>query len=246
MLEVSRPVKIKSGRTSGSPKGIQAAEQLRLEILSGRLPVGSRLRQVELAGRFGISQIPLREAMRQLQDEGLIRILPYAGAVVAPLVPEEILEAAHIRILLECEALDLAWPRHTPATLARARQALERGRKAGTAFARYTCMRDFLEALYAPAQRPMLLEVILGLYRRSQLTVTIQAELLTRMDPGIPMPATILEHLQAGRPEEAKGCLRLLYRQAAIHGAALLYERQILAAPAPRRPLGRPRKPAPK
>jgi DNA-binding GntR family transcriptional regulator len=232
-------------QSSGCSKGAWALEQLRREILSGALPPGARLRQVEVAERLGISQIPVREAMRHLVDEGLLRILPFVGAVVAPLEPEEILEYARIRILLECDALALAYGNHTATTLALARTCWFALASARDPLTRYDAMQAFLMALYGPGNRPRLLEQILGLFRRSQRAVAIQDELLTRMDPAVPKPGAILAHLEAGHLEAAQGCLRLLYRHAAIHGAALLYEAQILAPLPVRRPRGRPRKTAP-
>ena len=61
------------------------AEALRKGILKGMIKAGQVLRQEDLAERFGVSRIPIREAFRQLEAEGLIKIYPHRGAVVSSL-----------------------------------------------------------------------------------------------------------------------------------------------------------------
>src|SRR5581483_1747291 len=58
------------------------AHRLQVEIVTGRIPLGSRLRQEDLAARFGVSRTPVREALRQLQAIGLVDQLGHRGAVV--------------------------------------------------------------------------------------------------------------------------------------------------------------------
>ncbi len=84
--------------------------QLRYEILSGLLPVGQPLKQDALAQRFNASRIPVREALRQLESEGLVVHQLNRGAVVAGMSMDQILEMLDIRIALECHAARLAVP----------------------------------------------------------------------------------------------------------------------------------------
>jgi DNA-binding GntR family transcriptional regulator len=84
--------------------------QLRYEILSGILPVGQPLRQDALARRFHASRIPVREALRQLESEGLVMHHLNRGAVVAGMSLEQICEVLDIRIALECHAAKLSVP----------------------------------------------------------------------------------------------------------------------------------------
>lgn len=84
--------------------------QLRYEILSGILPVGQPLKQDALAQRFNASRIPVREALRQLESEGLIVHHLNRGAVVAGMSMEQICEMLDIRIALECHAAKLSVP----------------------------------------------------------------------------------------------------------------------------------------
>jgi DNA-binding GntR family transcriptional regulator len=83
---------------------------LRGEILSGVLAGGAVLRQDHLATRFGASRIPVREALRQLEAEGLVVYRLNKGATVARMNVEQICELLEIRIALECHAARLAVP----------------------------------------------------------------------------------------------------------------------------------------
>jgi DNA-binding GntR family transcriptional regulator len=88
-----------------------AAEQLRRRILNGSYPAGHALRQDALAEEFGVSRIPVREALMQLEAEGLVKIVPHRGAIVAALSPDEVIELFELRALLEPELLKLSGPK---------------------------------------------------------------------------------------------------------------------------------------
>src|SRR4051812_42489881 len=87
----------------GAPRTVAGlvAERLREEIVAGDLPAGSRLRQVEIARRFGVSTTPVREALAALQREGLVRLHPQRGAVVFVPTVEDLREHYEIRAALE-------------------------------------------------------------------------------------------------------------------------------------------------
>ena len=85
-------------------------ETLRGAILDGRLPCGMALRQQELATLFGVSRMPVREALRQLEAQELLHVVQHKGAVVAALINDTSTENYNLRILLESEALRLSIP----------------------------------------------------------------------------------------------------------------------------------------
>lgn len=85
-------------------------DQLRYEILTSALPVGSSLKQDALATRFNTSRIPVREALRQLEAEGLVTHHLNRGAIVAGMNFDQICEMLDIRVALECHAAKLAVP----------------------------------------------------------------------------------------------------------------------------------------
>jgi DNA-binding GntR family transcriptional regulator len=77
------------------------AEDLRRRILNGEFAAGFQLRQDALAEEFGVSRIPIREALMQIEAEGLVKIHPHRGAIVSELSIGEIEELFELRILLE-------------------------------------------------------------------------------------------------------------------------------------------------
>lgn len=85
-------------------------ETLRNAILDGRLPCGTAMRQQELASLFGVSRMPVREALRQLEAQSLLHVVTHKGAVVAPLIEDNSAETYELRMLLESEALRLSIP----------------------------------------------------------------------------------------------------------------------------------------
>jgi DNA-binding GntR family transcriptional regulator len=89
------------------------ADKLRDQIIRGEIPEGAQLRQDAIATQFQVSRIPVREALRQLDAEGLIAIVPNRGAVVPALSPDDIEELFSIRALLEPEVLKLSIPHLT-------------------------------------------------------------------------------------------------------------------------------------
>lgn len=100
-------------------------ERLRSAILDGRLPPGTALRQEELAGLFGVSRMPVREALRQLEAQSLLKVITHKGAVVAPLIGEDAVDTYALRVLLETEALRQSIPHLDAADIALARSYIE-------------------------------------------------------------------------------------------------------------------------
>ena len=79
----------------------QVCDVLRARIISGELPPSSGLREVRLASELGVSRTPLREAIRQLTEEGFVEQSPRRGARVVALSPEMIREVYEVREALE-------------------------------------------------------------------------------------------------------------------------------------------------
>jgi DNA-binding GntR family transcriptional regulator len=83
----------------------QMHTELKERILSGRWHLGSRVYEQELAAEVGLSRAPVREAIRLLEQEGLVVRHPHRGLFVANPSPEEILDVAAVRALLESSAV---------------------------------------------------------------------------------------------------------------------------------------------
>ena len=137
-------------------------ETLRAQIVSGELRPGEPLRQELLADRFATSRMPVREALRVLESEGLVVLVPHKGAAVAPLDPAELEEVYEMRVAAETLALRRAIPELSNAQIDRAERIQDRAEASG--------MRDFgalnkafHTTLYAPCGRPRLLAHIAAL-----------------------------------------------------------------------------------
>ena len=135
-------------------------ETLRNAILDGRLPCGTAIRQEALAKLFGVSRMPVREALRQLEAQGLLQVVQYKGAVVAPLIEDNSLETYEQRQLLEAQALRLSVPLLSKEDFEEAEgyiEALEIEKDFGKIG---TLNRQFHQALYCKAPNKKLLALI--------------------------------------------------------------------------------------
>ncbi|WP_461211418.1 GntR family transcriptional regulator [Desulfocurvus sp. DL9XJH121] len=90
-------------------KGVtqSATQTLRFEIVTGKLPGGMRLNEIELSGRLGISRPPLREAFRRLENEGLVISIPRRGCFVAETSLEDWRHIGRARKMLEATAIEI-------------------------------------------------------------------------------------------------------------------------------------------
>lgn len=96
------------GEDSDVSQGQAAYRQLLADIRSGTLAQGARLRETELAERLGTSRTPVREAIRQLEADGLVVHLPRLGATIRSLDYAEVMELYEMRAVLEGTAARLA------------------------------------------------------------------------------------------------------------------------------------------
>ncbi len=134
---------------------------LRDAILSGVLAGGQPLRQDEIAEHFGVSRMPVREALRQLEGEGMVSFYPHRGAVVSELSYREVLEIIEIRISLETMALHKAFPLLGDGEFRRAEEVLHSIDEDEDLVSRWGELNwRFHATLFAPAERPRLLSVI--------------------------------------------------------------------------------------
>ncbi|WP_223880692.1 GntR family transcriptional regulator [Roseococcus microcysteis] len=115
---------ILSTNADGAPLSDLAYRHLAEAIIRGDIPPGAKLSEPDLSRRLGISRGPLREAVRQLEERGLVRRRPRAGVTAVRLSAAEILDLFIAREPLEGMAARLAAERATPADIARLRAIL--------------------------------------------------------------------------------------------------------------------------
>lgn len=87
----------------------QIARRLREAIINGLIAPGSPITEISLSRQFSVSRGPLREALRQLIDEGLLITIPYTGTRVINLTPQDVHEIYSMRVNLEIFAFEVAW-----------------------------------------------------------------------------------------------------------------------------------------
>ncbi len=135
---------------------------LRDAILEGRLRPGSQLRETHLAADLGVSRAPLREALAQLAEEGLVNKIPFKGAFVAEVSAESIAEIASLRKRLEPYAIELALPRLRGATRIKVTRPLEDmiiGADTNDAAATINAHMGFHRAFYELSGHKLLLDL---------------------------------------------------------------------------------------
>ncbi|WP_400997429.1 GntR family transcriptional regulator [Agromyces sp. GXQ0307] len=140
--------------------GVMAYDIIREAILDGTLPPGHKLRQETLAELIGVSRLPVRSALIQLESDGLVEFHDRRGAVVKSLSVEQAREVYQLRILLETEALRQSMADMTDQRLARLRE-LGRTADAKQEGGDFVDARTaFYAELYDAARRPIQWELI--------------------------------------------------------------------------------------
>lgn len=205
---------------------------VRRAILAGDFEPGAQLRQDELAERYGTSRIPVREALRQLEAEGLVIIHPNRGAVVSSISLDDVMEMLEIRIALECRALRLAIPNMVDVDLEAAADILK-SYDAEPHPTKWGEMNwQFHKTLYAPCNRPKLIAMIEANYGHVGRFIRVQVSLAAGKE----------------RPQREHYAMLDACRRGDINGAARLLEEHIihtqksLVAAARHRPQGNRRK----
>lgn len=185
--------------------------EMRERLLSGQIKGGEPLRQEQLANEYGVSRIPIREALLQLCAEGLVVFTPHKGAVATRLSIEEADELFRLRALLETDVFSRAFGKLTPKHLDAAEKALaryDRAIGAGTEVDSWGKMNwAFHEILFAPAQLPRTVAIIKNLH-----TSTDRYQRVFLLTGGVVHAETehrlILDLCRAGDEEAARNAMR--------------------------------------
>lgn len=217
----TRPARRPGIQSAGGPPitaSNYVAAGIRAEILKGVLGVGSRLDQQALAEKFGVSIIPIREGLKRLEAEGLVRTTPRRGAFVAEVTLQELTEISWIRERLEDLAVRLAAPRLTERNvreLSDLNAKMERlaGSTRPTLWSALN--RDWHFKLYSVGQSELLIEMISLLWDRTSLYREVLAK-----SQGIKRSAEVqfgsvaqhTEMLDRLRGGDAAGASRLMRR----------------------------------
>ena len=199
------------GSRGGAPLPRQTVTTLTLEairerILRGDYPEGAPLRQDALASELGVSRIPVREALRQLEAEGLVTISPHQGAMVSTLSIDEVRELFELRALIESDLLRRAIPHLTEEALDHAESILEEYESAfnaGDVAAWGSLNWHFHSALLGPANRPLSMGVAESLQNQSDRYIRLQLSLTSGQDRASDEHRAILDAVRAGEADRA-------------------------------------------
>ncbi|MCA9555343.1 MAG: GntR family transcriptional regulator [Myxococcales bacterium] len=193
------------------------ATLLKQDILSGALPPGAELSQPALAGRFGVSRIPVRDALRDLAGQGLVEVIPNRGAYVISLSADEVREIYDLRILLECDCLARAAEKIQPKDFTE----IERVRRKSDLDAATPLWAqgewEFHRTLYAFAGRPRQITMIERLRQTCQIHISAYASLPAKKKRWLADHARMVELLRKGGTYEAVAVLEDHLRKSAEH-----------------------------
>lgn len=195
--------------TQSARMGDQVFEAMHAAIMSGDLPAGHHLRIRELADELGTSVMPVREAIRRLEEIGLAEALPYKGAIVKNLTPEELLHIYAVRRLLEVEATSLGVAKALTGSVSEMEAELGAMEVALTEHRVVEYLnRDeqLLSIIYSAGGNPVLLETIRMLWQRcrSYKIVGVERELESQeFDALLAFQERLLAAVQAGDAQQA-------------------------------------------
>lgn len=151
-------------------------QKIRQNIIDKALKPGQRIVISEIAKDFGISEIPVREAIRKLESEGLVKFTPHVGAVVCLIEESEFLEIYLMRIELEVLATRLSTPHMTEADIRSLKKCLEREEKAIKAgeYQKLGALnKHFHMRIYKTGPYPYLSGTIADLWERFELMQSV-------------------------------------------------------------------------
>jgi DNA-binding GntR family transcriptional regulator len=194
------------------------AAELRGEILRGQIAPGAALRQEALAERFSVSRIPVREALRALERDGLVEVHPNRGAFVVRLTAAEIVENTELRMLLEGDLAERSVRKMSDADVEAVAAAAATAQAASRTPKWSETDRQFHEALYLPADRAQQLALVLMLRRSVERYWAIYRQLPERTDEWMADHAAIVE---ACKGRDARRARQHLQEHIARAGAFL-------------------------
>jgi DNA-binding GntR family transcriptional regulator len=184
----------------------QVAYALRRAILHGRYRPGERLVEHEVATALEVSRAPVRDALRQLVQEGRVTVFPHRGAVVTPVSVDMVHDVFDVRSRLEGLAARLAATRITPEQIAAAEAmigAMEESARSGEAGPQVEQDLEFHRILLEASGRPVLLDAMEATSGKAGLLISVTRRTAPLgVVPGVHRP--ILEALRSGDPDRAE------------------------------------------
>lgn len=186
-------------------------EKIEEEIATGAFPPGTRLDETQLAGRFGVSRTPIREALIQLASTGILEIRPRRGAIVPDVSLQRLVEMFEVMAELEAMCGRLAARRMSEAEhreLVRAHTACEAARDGEDADAYYYQNEIFHHVIYAGSHNSFLADRASALHRRLGPYRRLQLRVRGRIATSFSEHQKLVDAILAGDADLAAECLR--------------------------------------
>jgi len=200
-----------------------ALESIREAILSGELEPGERILESHIATGLGISRAPVREAIRQLESEGLLVSLPHRGTYVIQFSAQDAYEIYSLRAVLEGLAVSLVATNPTQQTIAQLQQCVDemrKGAEVGDLLAMTEADVRFHETLCHAAQHKRLFEVWMSMSTQIRAFVSItDRQYLTPTDV-VARHQAVVDAIRERQAEEARQLLSSDIMQVGKHVAA--------------------------
>jgi DNA-binding GntR family transcriptional regulator len=197
------------------------ADGLRKMIESGEFEGGAPLPQESIAERFGVSRIPVREAMLQLEAEGLVELQPNRGACVVELSVVEIREVYDMRLLVEVDLFGRSASRITEEQIRRAEAHVRIAEVERSPARQGELDAAFHHDLYVAAGRPRQLEFVENLRGSVARYERAQAALMRSTRKFLPQHRAMIAACRARSVRDARAALRahlLLATEVALEG----------------------------
>lgn len=181
---------------------------LREAIRKGLLKGGDPLRQGVIAEQLKVSPTPVREALRQLEAEGLVTVYPHRGAFVSSLSSSEARDIFNIRWFLEFGALGLALPNLTDLDLMKAELALKAADSENDVDRWSEQNQEFHFALYRPSKNPRLIRLIEDMHLNVNRYLRIYLSLMNFQEISQAEHYRLLEACRKKNLDEAESVLK--------------------------------------
>ncbi|MBQ2678504.1 MAG: GntR family transcriptional regulator [Firmicutes bacterium] len=193
------------------PLRVLVYEELKHRILIGEIPPGARMMEVELAEDLGVSRTPVREAIRNLEKEGLVTIEPRRGAYASKLAMKDVIDILEVRQDLEALSASLAAARMTDEYKEKLYQINDQYRTAvetGTTADMIRCDTEFHRAIVEACDNPVLLRMITQLQEMVLRFRYLYYEDLERAKKQPAAHQFIIDALVSGDEERARKAAR--------------------------------------
>ena len=176
-------------------------EQLRDDIVSGVYKPRERLTEIEIAKKYNVSRTPVREAIKQLEAGGLLKVDPYRGAMVADIDVAEIRSSFEVFEILESAAARMAAENMSPALIFQLEQSLEKMERFLKEKQTQLCAQEnenFHRFLYSSCQNPVLVSILDDLTRRAMDYRLLAFRSTTKLRMAIEAHQKMIEALRSG------------------------------------------------